>query len=202
MTKKTTATETESTVSTPMDVAGPEASALAAAYDGLYHLFGARVSNWLVTEDGLVAEGFTVVGPYKPETILHDISRKDRRAPLWPTIRWIMDPAMEPPHFKSNLDITTFMVQFFKGSVEAGTSRSPEYVRKAAGAYKDRTNTRVKRGPKVRTIQLKNVREINVETLSQAGLSREDIQYLIDTASETLAAIPVEAPVEPEAILV
>lgn len=182
--------------STPMDVIGSEAQALAAGYDGLYHLFGARVENWEIVDDVLVARNFTVDGQYNPETIITDISRKNRRAPLWPTLNWILDPNFVPAPFENSLAVTTFMVQFFKGSTGENNSRSAEYVKAAAAAYKDRTGTRVRRGPKSKTIQLKNIRDFNADKLAAAGLSRDDLSYLAEMATTALANIPEEVPQE------
>lgn len=183
------------TTSAPMDVIGSQAIGLAAAYDGLYHLFGARVASWEVIDGTFVARDFRVDLPYNPETILTDINRKNRRAPLWPTLTWILDPEYVPAPFESNLQITTFMVQFFKGSTGEDNSKAADYVKAAAAALKVRSGTSVRRGPKAKTVQLKNVREFNAEKLTAAGMSKEDLQYLADIAIAAIANAP-EAQVE------
>jgi hypothetical protein len=170
----------------PIDVAGQNALGLAAAFWGLQHLFDAKVSGWDVTPEGIVAHDFTVAEPYSAEQIVHDINLKDRRAPLFPAIFSIMDPQAAPRPFESNLEITTFMVNFWKGSMGEDSSKVPEYVRTAASNYKERTGTKTKRGPKTRTINLKNVKDLNPDVLRNAKLSREDIEYLIKTASAVL----------------
>lgn len=199
--KSETVTETETPDRTaPIDVAGQDALGLASAYAGLYHLFGARVEGWDVTNDGLVAHNFSVEGKYDPELIIKDINLKDRRAPLFPAILSIVNPDVAPPAFENSLDITTFMVNFWKGSMGENSSKVPEYVRTAALEMKERNGTRVRKGPKVRTINLKNVRDVNADTLRNAKLSVEDIQYLIEQAqaalseNESPAAETIEVP--------
>lgn len=193
---KSTAVETPARTE-PIDVAGQNALGLASAYAGLYHLFDARVESWDVTTDGLVAHNFTVDGKYDPERIIHDINLKDRRAPLFPAILSIVNPDVPPPAFENSLEITTFMVNFWKGSMGENSSKVPEYVRVAASDMKERNGTKVRKGPKVRTINLKNVRDVNADTLRNAHLSPEDIQYLIDQAQAAL--VTTEATPAPEA---
>jgi hypothetical protein len=183
----------------PINVGPDKTNGLLAAWDGIYHLFGGRVESWDITPEGIVAQGFSVDSQYNPDTILTDINRRDRRPLLFPTILWIQ--GIEPALFESNQSITTFMVQYFKGSVEEGTSRSPLYVRQAAGAYKERTGTKVKRGPKPKTLQFKNLNEVSAETLIAAGISKESLAHLLEVAQTAMDATPdtvkpTEAPVE------
>lgn len=180
---------------TPMDVGPDQSLGLAAAYDGIYHLFNGRVAKWTVTPDGLVAEGFTVDATYDPERILNDVNRRVRRAQLWPTLRWIMGEAPEP--FVRPEDITTFMVQFFKGAEEEGSSKAPKYIRTAAAIYKERTGTKIARGPKPKSLPLTNLSEVNESILLRAGVTHEDIIHLMEIAQKALDATPsvtVETP--------
>lgn len=192
MAKKSTSTDTSETVdetparSEPIDVAGQNALGLASAYWGLYHIFDARVESWDVTADGLVAHNFTVDGKYDPEQIVTDINIKDRRAPLFPAILSIVNPDVAPTGFKDSAEITTFMVNFWKGSMGEDSSRVPEYVRTAASDMKERNGTKVRKGPKVRTVNLKNVRDVNADTFRNANVTREDIEYLIEQAQAAL----------------
>lgn len=189
--KNSTSTATPTPTSTsrtdPFDVDPSRSLGLAAAFDGIYHLFGGRVESWNVTEDGLIAQGFSVLDSYDPERILNDVNSHVRRAQLWPTVKWIM--GMTPADFESAQDITTFMVQFFKGADESGTSKSPAYVRNAAAAYKaSRGGTFTqKRGPKPKSISLKNLADVNESVLVNAGVSAEDIQHLIEIAQKALS---------------
>ncbi len=167
----------------PIDIAGQDALGFAAAYQGLYWLFDARVASWDVTPEGLVAHDVTFDGQYDPETIIHDINLKPRRAQLFPAVLSIVNPDIAPPPFENALDVTTYMVNFWKGSMGEGSSKVPEYVRTAASRMKEANGTKVRKGPKIRTINLKNVKDVNVETLKNANLSREDITYLLEIAT-------------------
>src|ERR1035437_10164395 len=86
--------------SEPIDVTPEDGHslALAAAFDGLYHLFGVRVEKWLVTVDGIFASAVTCYGQFDLNQIITDVSRNVRRAQLWPTINWIMN-GYEPEPF-------------------------------------------------------------------------------------------------------
>lgn len=173
----------------PIDVAGQDALGLASAYAGLYHLFDARVESWDVTTDGLVAHNFTVDSEYDPELIVKHINLKNRRAPLFPAILSIINPNVAPPEFENALEVTTFMVNFWKGSMGEDSSKVPEYVRTAASRMKERNGTKVRKGPKIRTLNLKNVKDFNVDTLKNAGISREDIEYLISVSQSALDSV-------------
>jgi len=169
----------------PIDVGPDRAQALAAAYDGIYHLFGGRVESWLTTEDGLIANGFTVDGKYDPESILSAVAAHVRRAPLMPTLKWIN--GMEPDHFSNSQAVTTFTVQYYKGTDGEGSSKVPEWVRKAAQEYKEgRENFYQKRGPKPKAIQFKNLSEVNPEVLINAGVEVTDLQHLIEVATAAM----------------
>lgn len=167
----------------PVDLGGQDALGFAAAWQGLYHLFGARVESWDVNSDGLVAHGVTVDSKYDLDQIVRDINTKDRRPQLFPAVLSIVNPDIEPPHFESNLDITTYMVNFWKGSMGENSTKVPEYVRNAASEYKERMGTKTRRGPKPKSLNLRNVRELNVDTIKNADLSADDIDYLIQIAT-------------------
>jgi hypothetical protein len=172
-----------------IDVGPDLAPALAAGYDGLFYLFGARVENWEVTPEGLFAHGYTVDEKYSDvqERVLHDIAMRVRRPQLMPTILWIN--GIEPQPFPSNQAITTFLVQFFKGSVEEGTSKVPEYARKAAEAYRaSQPGTYTRKGPKPKGLAFKDISNADENVLLQAGLTLEEIQHLAQIANTAMAA--------------
>jgi hypothetical protein len=185
---KNTPTATAETRSASVMVGPDRAQALAAAYDGVYHIFGGRVENWTTTEDGLFANGFSVDGKYDPEAILTALAAHVRRAPLMPTLGWIN--GIEPEDFANSQAVTTFTVQYFKGiDGEEGGSKVPEWVRKAAQDYKNgREGFYQKRGPKAKTIQLKNLSEVNPEVLLTAGIQVSDLEHLIEVATSALAS--------------
>jgi hypothetical protein len=105
---------------------------------------------------------------------------------LFPTINWINgavpDPIVDPK------DMTSWLVNFFRGSVEENSTRSPKYARDAVARFKGTLGISAKRGPKPRTIQLKNLAGINASTLTDANVNPEDLQHLIEVAQEALAA--------------
>jgi hypothetical protein len=167
-----------------MNVAPDRAEALAAAFDGIYHIFGGRVESWGTNEDGLFANGLTVDGRFDPEMILNAITSHVRRAPLMPTLRWINGEA--PADFANSQAVTTFTVQYFKN---ANDSKVPEWVRAAAQEYKNgREGFYQRRGPKPRAIQLKDISSVNVGTLTAAGVNIADLEHLVQVAQEALAA--------------
>lgn len=177
---------------TPIDVPAPNSNGVMAAWDGLYHFFGARFDSVETNEDGLVVLGLTFDGQYNAETIVSNINQKGRRVPLFPTINWINGAAPEP--ITDPKEMTAWLVNFFRGSVEEGSTRAPKYARDAVAAYKGTLGISNKRGPKPRTLSLKNVSTVDASVLRNAKVSDADLQHLIAIAQEALAAS--EAPVE------
>lgn len=159
-----------------IDVTDPDqARALAAAWDGIYHFFGGRVAEWVMlppSEDnpigGLVANGFSVstdltVGP---EKVLEDIGKRNRRLEMFPNYFWLFGN-VTPPEFTNPQDMTNFMVQYLKGSVEEGTAKTPEYVRNAVSAYKAAAGLRTRRGPRRKIIRLDEIGKIDQNQLAE-----------------------------------
>lgn len=172
--------ELEASIS--IDVGPDQSPGLIAAWDGIYHFFGGRVESFEVASDGVIARGFSVNSEYSPQTILRDVNRKNRRVPLFPAIQWLQ--GMEPETFKTPQEITTYMVQFFKGSVEEGSSRSPKYLRDAVNAYRTRTGTGGKRGPKPQI--LKKLASLDANLLKEAPAS--DLEHLQDILNQVRAS--------------
>jgi hypothetical protein len=195
MAKKNSPVEQEAPARTePVDVT-PEnglSLALAAAYRGLHLLFGITVGRWIVNEDGIFAEDVTAFGGSDVMHILNDVARNVKRPQLWPTIGYIMG-SFEPTPFVDSAEITVFMTQNFKGADEEGTSKTPAYVLAAAKDYKVRTNTVKARGPKPKTLNLKNLSDVNIEQILASGVSRADLEAFIATATAAVASQPVEA---------
>lgn len=161
--------------------------ALAAAFDGLFHLFQVRVTKWVVTAEGIFAEGVSCAAEYDLDRILNDVSRHVRRAQLWPTISWIM-LGTDPEDFSDPAAITTFMTQYFKGAEDENSSKTPAYVLGAAKDYKVRTGTAVARGPKPKTINLKNLSDTNIEQILKSGVSVDDLAAFVKTAQAAIEA--------------
>src|SRR3954466_15147106 len=126
-----------------IDVDNPAiARGLAAAWQGLYHFVGARVENWEILspsddlpDGGLIAHGFSVNAGIDPEQVITDIGDRNRRLEMFPTYFYIVEN-MAPADFDTPQDMTNFGVQYLKGSVEEGTAKTPEYLRKGVADYK------------------------------------------------------------------
>jgi len=175
--------------SNPIEVMGNQAKALLAAWQGIRSFFGGAVENWEVTPEGITAHGFTVNSPYNPEQIVSDISRKERRLEFFPAYLYIQ--GTEPEPFTESQDMTNFMVQFLKGSVEEGTAKTPAYVREAVATYKSQHGLRTRRGPKRKVIRLDNLDALDKDTLS--SVPKEELARLIALAQQVISAEPVAA---------
>ncbi len=162
----------------PINLNPEQSRSVLAAWKGIYHFFGGRVQNWAVTEDGVVAEGFTVEKPYEPEQIITDISNRTRRVELYPAIMWINGSA--PDDFATSQEMTNFMVQYFRGSVEEGTAKAPAYVRQAVAEYKGTLGVKTRRGPKRKVFRLDNLSELDETMLKDVNTDElERLQALI-----------------------
>jgi hypothetical protein len=176
-----------------MDVSPEQSSGLIAAWQGVYHLFNGRVDSWEVTPDGLVAHGFTVDGNYDPEVVLRDVNRKDRRTQLFPAINYIN--GQEPDGFATPQDLTTYATQYFRGSQDEGTTRSPKYLLGAMASYRTNVGIGGRRGPKPKAISLKNLGSVDpliFKDINPADLN--SFKEILNTAikSQAEAAIAAE----------
>lgn len=171
-----------------IDVAPPESAGVLAAWQGLYHALGARFESYDITPDGIVLKGLTFAGDAgaAPSTIIGHVNSKGRRVPLFPTINYLNGETPAP--FTTAQEMTVFGVQNFRGSVEEGSTRVPKYVRDAFNRLKASMGISGRRGPKPRSINLKNLSELNASTLKNAGVSLEDIQHLIAVAEEVASS--------------
>ena len=183
---KTNATTSvaERTHTEPLNYDPDRGNAILAAWRGLYWLFGARAESFSVTPEGVFVNGLTVWGDYNPEQIVADISKKDRRLELVPTYFYVMGVAPEP--FANSQEVTQFMVQYFRGSVEDNSSKSPAYLRKAAAEFKAIVGLKAKRGPKRKIIRLDNLDAIDADTLK--GVDSAELDKLMAVIRETMAA--------------
>ena len=167
----------------PIDIADTEetapASALLAAWQGIYWLFGGRVDSWEVTPAGVIAHGFSVEGSYLPEKIIEDISHKARRVDFVSGYNAVL--GNEPPKFNDSQEMTTYMVQNFKGSVEDGTSRTPAYVRNAASDYKAANGLKKRRGPSRKILRLDALDETTLQGISPELL--DQLKTLVNQAA-------------------
>lgn len=181
-----------------IDVGPDQSPGVLAAWQGLYHALGARFEGYDVTDDGIVLRGVSFsndVGA-SPETIIGHVNSKGRRVPLFPTINYLNGAAPAP--FNTAQEMTVFGVQNFRGTSDDGATKVPKYVRDAFTRLKAAQGISGRRGPKPRTLNLKNLASLDASTLKNAGVSAEDIQHLIAVANE-VAASQVAAEVATEA---
>jgi len=175
----------------PIDVTDPKsAKALAAAWRGVCEFFGGEVANWVVlppTEehpDGVInAIGFSIRGDLDvtPEQLISDLAGRDRRLEFMPFYNYLNGEAPAP--YSDPQDMTNWMVLYLKGSVEAGTSKTPAYARNATAQYKTAHGIETRRGPKRRVIRLDALDQINVK-----DIPADQVEALLALASKVSAA--------------
>lgn len=154
MAKTKETSNTEETRTEPQTF-GPEQDAgnIAAAWQGLYHLLGARVERWDVTNDGVYAVNLTFDASKIPsvEQVIHDISYRNGKhinrqldlVFLYPIVK---DNA-EPPAFEDAASLTEWMAQYTRdGTGDGDSNRSPQYVKDAISAYKKDRNMPSRQG--------------------------------------------------------
>lgn len=183
-----------------INLSANEGRAALAAWQMLYHLFGARVKSWkIVGTEGVEATGFSTFADYDPETIVKDISSRTRRLELLTTYPWLMGEI--PDHFTDAADITASTVQFYKGSVEDGSAKTPPYVKPAVANYKAANKLAKKRGPKAKVIRLDNLDSLDEAAFE--NIPKEDLAVLqatLERVMQVKANNHVEQPVEAAAI--
>lgn len=158
-------------------------NAVLAAWQGLYHLFGAR-GTFRSTPEGIAVEDFTTLAEYDPSQIASDVSHRNRRLDFAEVMPWFSGMAPEP--FVDSKAMTQWSVQFLRGSVEENSSRTPRYVRDAVASYKNSIGIAKRRGPKKKIFRLDNLTEINESTLE--GVSAEALESLKATLEKALAS--------------
>lgn len=163
---------------------GPDkGTAILAAWQGLYHLFGAR-GSFRVTPDGIFVDNLTVDPKYNADEIVEDISKHNRRLELIPAYFWANGEV--PEDFTDVAKITAFMVQYFRGSVEENSAKTPTYLKDAVADYKATRSLLKKRGPKRKVFRLDSLEDIDEETL--AGINPEALARLRETINAAMAA--------------
>lgn len=165
----------------PIEVTNSEqALSLLAAWRGVFNFFKGQVTSWGLNDDGtVVAHGFSVEAPYDAETILRDISGRDRRIDFPSALKVFQGG--DPDPYTDPSDMQNFMVNFSKGSADTGTSKTPEYVRKAVASYKLEIGLPGRRGRKRSILRLDNINDLDETALS--GRTAEEIDKLIAIAT-------------------
>jgi hypothetical protein len=169
-----------------IDIAPPESVGVLAAWQGLYWAFKGRFEGYDMTPEGIVLKGVTFDGGTNVENLIRDVNRKNRRVPLYPTINYLN--GHEPEGFATAQEMTVFGVGNFRGAEGEGSTRVPKYVREAFSRLKVAQGISGRRGPKPRSINLKNLSSLDASTLKSAGVTPEDIQHLISVANEVAAS--------------
>ena len=205
-TNETPTTEDTTTVdtTTPQDF-GPETGSnnILAAWQGLYHLLGARVERWDVTADGVFAIGLTFDAVLVPDTdtVIKDISYRgdkfvNRSVELLPAYFDLQGQV--PAVFEDAGAMTQWMAKFFRGAGEGETNRSPQYVKDGISKNKTARGLASRRGRPPKKIEIEAIGSIDESVLSQ--VNHEELERLQATLARILAApMPV---VEAEAVLV
>jgi len=205
-TNETPTTEDTTTVdtTTPQDF-GPETGSnnILAAWQGLYHLLGARVERWDVTADGVFAIGLTFDAALVPDTdtVIRDISYRgdkfvNRSVELLPAYFDLQGQV--PAVFEDAGAMTQWMAKFFRGAGEGETNRSPQYVKDGISKNKTARGLASRRGRPPKKIEIEAIGSIDESVLSQ--VNHEELERLQATLARILAApMPV---VEAEAVLV
>jgi len=205
-TNETPTTEDTTTVdtTTPQDF-GPETGSnnILAAWQGLYHLLGARVERWDVTADGVFAIGLTFDAALVPDTdtVIKDISYRgdkfvNRSVELLPAYFDLQGQV--PAVFEDAGAMTQWMAKFFRGAGEGETNRSPQYVKDGISKNKTARGLASRRGRPPKKIEIEAIGSIDESVLAQ--VNHEELERLQATLARILAApMPV---VEAEAVLV
>lgn len=170
------------------DVAGDQAMSLLANWKLVHNIFGGRAGTWEVSESGIVAHDFTMGNEYTDsETLLADISHQNKRPSIFPSYFYLQGG--EPEAYSGEnaaRDISTDLVQAFKGAVSENSSQAPVYARSAAAAYKAANSLGGKRGrPATPKINLNDIDSLEVDAL--AGVSPDELDKLIAIVSQARA---------------
>lgn len=187
--EETSPQRTEPVDVTPGDAESRFSRAFAAAYDILHHLLGVNYESWEATPEGMFFHGVTMDASHGVtiEQVVSDIAEKVRRAQLYPTILWLsgITPAAPEPS-----TVQASITQFWRGAGKSGDTKTPEYIRKAAIAYRQSTGSYEKRGPKPKSISFKDIASGNVtpEVLLKGMDNVEDLQTLLATAQAAIDA--------------
>lgn len=178
----------ETTRTNPVTI-GPDAggNSVLAAWRGLVHLFDAQVERFDVTSEGVFAVNLSFDAEYPAEQIVSDLYMRgdkvvERRLDLIPTYFWAQGET--PDQFVDASEMTSWMVQYFKGAGEGDGSRSPQYVKDAITAHKKETGIAAPRGRKRKILRLDALDEIKPEVL--AGVNDEELERLQVTISRAL----------------
>lgn len=156
-----------------------------AAWKVIYNIFGGQ-AKWAIDQNGVQVSDFSVKAPYDPQQIAEDVSHRNRRLDLiscYPIIAGTGNP--EP--YTDAKQITQDTVQFWRESVDPGSSRSPKYLRDAVAAWKSDNNMAKRRGPRKKTFRLDAEGIQNITAESLVGVEESSIEELKELLETVIA---------------
>lgn len=162
---------------------GPDnfGNVILAAWQGLYHLFGARVERFDITSEGITAVNLTVDEKWGPsDSIIQSLVKTDkfpfRRLDLFPLYFWMQGEVPEP--FSSSAELTVWLTT----NVRAGEkNRRPKWAKDAIQDFKNRSGIAVPRGRPRKNLVIRNLKEIDEGSLEGVDLQElETLREVID----------------------
>jgi hypothetical protein len=176
-------------------VYGPDngGNAIFRAWQGLYHLFGARVERFDITDGGIFAVGLTVDEKYgTPDEIVNALAKSDRsRLDFIPLYFWAT--GQTPADFTSSLSLTQWLTKHMHGT---GKGRSPQFAKDAIADYKARVGLAVPRGrPRKATVKIAELGELDATALEGVEISeltklKETLEGIISPTKSEPVAVP------------
>lgn len=160
---------------------------LLAAWQGVRHLFDGKFDSIEVVTSGptpgVIVKGFTTGGAYDPQTIVDDISGRDRRVSLldaYPILQ-----GEEPPLFATSLDMTKWMQAFFRKPGDEN-GKSPQYTKDAIAAYKIAHEFPRRKGRPKKVVRIEALGSIDDSLL--AGVDVKELEKLLAKTQAAIAA--------------
>lgn len=149
------------------------------------------MERWDVVAEGVVAVNLTFDASLVPdvETVIHDISYKGdkfiaRTLELTPAFFYLT--GQEPVAFPDAGSMTAWMAKFFRGSGEGDNNRSPQYVKDAIVAYKNRSHMSTRRGRAPKKINIESLGSLDDSILAQVDAA--ELSNLQATLARILSA--------------
>lgn len=173
-----------------IDVGPEQGGNLLAAWRGVFHLLGGRAEFELVTGQGIVARNFSVNAKYNPNSVVRDVSGRDRRVDLIDSLPVLQ--GQEPPAFTEALEMTKWMQQYFRKPGEDG--KSPQYIKDAIAEYKAANGFPGRRGRPKKIVRIENLATLDPSILAQLkGAELDSLVEVINKARGLQSAATAEA---------
>ncbi len=170
---------------------GAQGSRILRAWQGLYHLFGARVERFDITPDGVTAVNLTVGESYDAKVIAESLVGTDEfpfaRLDLYPLYFYAQGEA--PADFSSSNELTVWLTKNMKGTAKG---RSPKWAKDAIQDYKERIGIAVPRGRPRKNFKIADIGSIDTDVLDNSDLV--ELEKLQETIANVVSRkAPVEA---------